>query len=95
MSRKPQDLTPGQKAVVGVVSKAARQRARVNGNYVNAILSAREQGVTYAAIALAAGTSSQAVQEIVRRHRQKQPGGWGIAGSVAAIAGPEGETPRT
>ncbi|WP_197021738.1 hypothetical protein [Brevibacterium sp. VCM10] len=33
-----------------------------------AILRAREEGATFGAIAEAAGTSSQAVQEIVRRH---------------------------
>ncbi|WP_113904771.1 MULTISPECIES: hypothetical protein [Brevibacterium] len=32
------------------------------------ILRAREEGATFGAIAAAAGTSSQAVQEIVRRH---------------------------
>ncbi|WP_193071352.1 MULTISPECIES: hypothetical protein [unclassified Brevibacterium] len=33
-----------------------------------AILRAREEGATFGSIAEAAGTSSQAVQEIVRRH---------------------------
>ncbi|WP_350271520.1 hypothetical protein AAFP32_01395 [Brevibacterium sp. CBA3109] len=37
-----------------------------------AILRAREEGATFGSIAEAAGTSSQAVQEIVRRHGQVQ-----------------------
>ncbi|MGO1362351.1 hypothetical protein [Brevibacterium aurantiacum] len=37
-----------------------------------AILRAREEGATFGSIAEAAGTSSQAVQEIVRRHSQIQ-----------------------
>nr|WP_272902515.1 hypothetical protein [Brevibacterium daeguense] len=50
---------------------------------------ARDEGVTYAAIAEAAGTSSQAVQEIVRRHKRKvesRPGSLGVAGDIAAIS---------
>lgn len=75
--------------MVAVVAKTSRQRARVNENYVSAILRARGQGVTYAAIAHAAGTSSQAVQEIVRRHEPANIAGLGIAGAVAAISSPE------
>lgn len=37
-----------------------------------AILRARDEGATFGSIAEAAGTSSQAVQEIVRRHGQVQ-----------------------
>ncbi|WP_349829097.1 hypothetical protein [Brevibacterium litoralis] len=71
MSRRPRELTAEQKSATGVVKRIARQRAKANQNYVSSILRAREQGVTYAAIAEAAGTSSQAVQEIVRRHDDK------------------------
>lgn len=69
MVRRARELNADQKVLVSAVKRVARQRARVNANYVNTILQARESGVTYAAIAAAVGTSSQAVQEIVRRHR--------------------------
>lgn len=68
MSRRARELTVDQAALVGAVRKIARQRSRINTNYVMAILRAREEGATFGAIAEAAGTSSQAVQEIVRRH---------------------------
>ncbi|MCI4013095.1 hypothetical protein [Brevibacterium sp. ZH18] len=58
-----------------------------------AILRAREEGATFGAIAEAAGTSSQAVQEIVRRHgRVQRPEGGsasvpanGTVGAAAAV----------
>src|SRR5699024_6862485 len=68
MSRRARELTVDQTALVGVVRKVARQRSKINTDYVMAILRAREEGATFGAIAEAAGTSSQAVQEIVRRH---------------------------
>ncbi|GAA2007346.1 hypothetical protein [Brevibacterium samyangense] len=71
MSRRARELNSDQQAVVGAVKRIAKQRAKVNANYVSTILRAREQGVTYAAIADAAGTSSQAVQEVVRRHQNR------------------------
>ncbi|GAA1364121.1 hypothetical protein CJ198_09145 [Brevibacterium luteolum] len=66
----------------------------MNSNYVSAILRAREEGVTYAAIAEAAGTSSQAVQEIIRRHSPRQavhPSSLSSAGDIAAVASPKVE----
>ena len=68
MSRRARELTVDQAALVGAVRKVARQRSKINTDYVMAILRAREEGATFGAIAEAAGTSSQAVQEIVRRH---------------------------
>ena len=68
MSRRARELTVDQTALVGAVRKVSRQRAKVNTDYVMAILRAREEGATFGSIAEAAGTSSQAVQEIVRRH---------------------------
>ncbi len=79
MSRRARELTADQSALVGAVRKIARQRTKINTNYVMAILRAREEGATFGAIAAAAGTSSQAVQEIVRRHgrlrRQEESSG--------------------
>ncbi|SMX86466.1 hypothetical protein BANT10_01982 [Brevibacterium antiquum] len=72
MSRRARELTVDQTALVGAVRKVSRQRAKVNTDYVMAILRAREEGATFGSIAEAAGTSSQAVQEIVRRHGQVQ-----------------------
>lgn len=72
MSRRPRELTVDQAALVGAVRKVSRQRSKVNTDYVMAILRAREEGATFGSIAEAAGTSSQAVQEIVRRHGQVQ-----------------------
>lgn len=95
MSRRARELTAEQKAVVNTVRRIARQRSRANANYVSAILRAREQGVTYVAIAEAAGTSSQAVQEIVRRHKgtaAARQGSLGVAGDIAAIAEPGDST---
>lgn len=94
MSRRPRALTAEQKAVVQAVRRIAKQRQRVNSNYVSAILRAREEGVTYAAIAAAAGTSSQAVQEIIRRHSPRQaehPSSLSSAGEIAAVASPKVE----
>lgn len=68
MSRRAKELSDEQKAIVRTVRRLARQRAVVNDNYISSILQARSAGVTYSAIAAAVGTSSQAVQEIVRRH---------------------------
>ncbi|GAA4387522.1 MULTISPECIES: hypothetical protein [Brevibacterium] len=89
MSRRARQLTAEQKVLVNAVRRIARQRSRVNANYVAAILRAREEEVTYSAIADAAGTSSQAVQEIVRRHRESnenRSGSFGVAGDIAAIS---------
>ena len=89
MSRRARHLSAEQKVLVSAVRRVARQRSRVNANYVAAILRAREEGVTYSAIAEAAGTSSQAVQEIVRRHRESdanRSGSFGVAGDIAAIS---------
>ncbi|GEB23767.1 hypothetical protein [Brevibacterium aurantiacum] len=72
MSRRARELTVDQTALVGAVRKVSRQRAKINTDYVMAILRAREEGATFGSIAEAAGTSSQAVQEIVRRHGQVQ-----------------------
>lgn len=72
MSRRARELTVDQTALVGAVRKVSRQRAKINTDYVMAILRAREEGATFGSIAEAAGTSSQAVQEIVRRHGQIQ-----------------------
>lgn len=69
MARRVRELSDEQKALVAAVKRIAKKRARINADYVAAILEAREHGVTYASIARAVGTSSQAVQEIVRRHR--------------------------
>lgn len=94
MARRPRALTAEQKAVVQAVRRIAKQRQRVNANYVSAILRAREEGVTYAAIAAAAGTSSQAVQEIIRRHSPRQvehPSSLSSAGDIAAVASPKVE----
>lgn len=94
MARRPRALTAEQKAVVQAVGRIAKQRQRVNSNYVSAILRAREEGVTYAAIAAAAGTSSQAVQEIIRRHSPRQaehPSSLSSAGDIAAATSPKVE----
>lgn len=94
MSRRARELTDEQRTVVDNVRRVAGLRSNANANYVSAILHAREQGITYAAIAEAAGTSSQAVQEIVRRHRGKaeaRNGTTGKAGDVAAISEPDGQ----
>lgn len=72
MSRRARELTVDQTALVGAVRRIARQRTKINTNYVMSILRAREEGATFGAIAEAAGTSSQAVQEIVRRHGRVQ-----------------------
>ncbi|WP_347031387.1 hypothetical protein [Brevibacterium paucivorans] len=50
------------------VRRIAKQRMRINATYIDAVVKAREAGVTFSAIAEAAGMSSQAAQEIVRRH---------------------------
>lgn len=84
MSRRAKELSIEQKAIVRTVRRLARQRAVVNENYISAILQARAAGVTYAAIAAAVGTSSQAVQEIVRRHAVTH----GIPQAVETTAGP-------
>jgi hypothetical protein len=84
MSRRARELTVDQTALVGVVRKVAKQRSKINTDYVMAILRAREEGATFGAIAEAAGTSSQAVQEIVRRHgpvKRSEPKA-GVAGAV-------------
>lgn len=72
MARRTRALTAEQKSVLTAVRRVARQRTRINDAYVTAIVDARESGVTYASIADAVGTSSQAVQEIARRHRKVQ-----------------------
>lgn len=72
MSRRARELTVDQAVLVGAVRKVSRQRTKINTDYVMAILRAREEGATFGSIAEAAGTSSQAVQEIVRRHGQIQ-----------------------
>lgn len=68
MARRTRVLSAEQKSVLAAVRRTARQRSRINDSYVTAIVEARQSGVTYASIADAVGTSSQAVQEIVRRH---------------------------
>jgi len=72
MARRTRALNPEQKSVLTAVRRVARQRSRINDAYVTAIVDARQTGVTYASIAEAVGTSSQAVQEIVRRHRRAE-----------------------
>lgn len=71
MTRRAKPLTAEQKAVIATVRRISKQRNRINDSYIAAVLKAREAGVTYAAIAEAAGTSSQAAQEIVRRHAKR------------------------
>ncbi|GAA4511439.1 hypothetical protein GCM10023159_15660 [Brevibacterium yomogidense] len=80
------------------VRRIARQRLKINSTYVTAVVEARESGVTYASIAEAVGTSSQAVQEIVRRHnnalqreQQAKPeqSNGAPAGAIAAAVGEE------
>jgi len=78
-------LSSEQRAVVGAVRRIARQRTNINENYIAAILRARDSGVTYAAIAAAAGTSSQAVQEIVRRHTKQTADIPALGHGIAAI----------
>ncbi|MYM18861.1 hypothetical protein GSY69_02405 [Brevibacterium sp. 5221] len=56
---------------------------------MSAILKARDSGITYAAIADAAGTSSQAVQEIARRHRKDVEPVPAQGAGIAAIAAPQ------
>lgn len=75
MTRRAKPLTAEQKAVIASVRRISKQRTRINESYIAAVINAREAGVTYAAIAEAAGTSSQAAQEIVRRHTIGLPGG--------------------
>lgn len=70
MARRTRALSAEQKSVLTAVRRVARQRSRINDAYVTAIVGARQSGVTYASIADAVGTSSQAVQEIVRRHHK-------------------------
>ena len=92
MIRRVRELTAEQKALISAVRRISKQRSRVHASYVAAILRAREKGLTYAAIANAAGTTSQAVQEIVRRHYKKpesRPGSFGVAGEVAVISDPD------
>lgn len=73
MARRTRALTAEQKSVLTAVRRVARQRSRINDAYVTAIVDARQSGVTYASIADSVGTSSQAVQEIVRRHHKVEP----------------------
>ena len=73
MARRTRTLSAEQKSVLTSVRRVARQRSRINDAYVTAIVDARQSGVTYASIADAVGTSSQAVQEIVRRHHKVEP----------------------
>lgn len=68
MPRRSQPLSTEQKALVSSVRRIAKQRMRINASYVDAVVKAREAGVTFSAIAEAAGMSSQAAQEIFRRH---------------------------
>lgn len=68
MPRRSQPLSTEQKALVSSVRRIAKQRMRINASYIDAVVKAREAGVTFSAIAEAAGMSSQAAQEIVRRH---------------------------
>ena len=68
MSRRPKPLSTEQKALVSSVRRISKQRSRINASYIEAVVNAREAGITYAVIAEAAGMSSQAAQEIVRRH---------------------------
>lgn len=70
MARRTRALSAEQKSVLTAVRRVARQRSRINDAYVTAIVDARQTGATYASIADAVGTSSQAVQEIVRRHHK-------------------------
>lgn len=55
--------------------RSARARARANEAYIHSIVKARQSGATFAVIARAANVSSQAVQEIVRRHGAPQQTG--------------------
>ncbi|SMY11548.1 hypothetical protein [Brevibacterium jeotgali] len=73
MARRTRTLSAEQKSVLTSVRRVARQRSRINEAYLTAIVDARQSGVTYASIADAVGTSSQAVQEIVRRHHKVEP----------------------
>lgn len=68
MARRTRTLSAEQKTMLTAVRRIARQRLKINSTYVTAVVEARESGATYASIAEAVGTSSQAVQEIVRRH---------------------------
>lgn len=68
MPRRSQPLSTEQKALVSSVRRIAKQRMRINASYIDAVVKAREAGVTFSAIAEAAGMSSQAAQEIFRRH---------------------------
>lgn len=68
MPRRSKPLTAEQKSLVASVRRISKQRARINLSYISAIVKARAAGVTFAVIAEAAGMSSQAAQEIVRRH---------------------------
>lgn len=95
MARRTRALTAEQKSLLTTVRRVARQRSKINSAYVTAIVGARESGVTYASIADAVGTSSQAVQEIVRRHHSSQAreasersdAGGPPAGAIAAVNG--------
>ena len=86
MSRRARELTVDQATLVGAVRKVSRQRTKINTDYVMSILRAREEGATFGSIAEAAGTSSQAVQEIVRRHGkvQRPEAGGSAPGPVGA-----------
>lgn len=68
MPRRSTPLSTEQKALVSSVRRISKQRARVNASYIEAVVKARQAGVTFAVIAEAAGMSSQAAQEICRRH---------------------------
>lgn len=68
MSRRPKPLSTEQKALVSSVRRISKQRSRINAAYIASVVKARDAGVTFSVIAEAAGMSSQAAQEIVRRH---------------------------
>lgn len=96
MARRTRTLSAEQKSMLTAVRRIARQRLKINSSYVTAVVEARESGVTYASIAEAVGTSSQAVQEIVRRHnnalqREKEAkpeqANGAPAGAIAAAVG--------
>ena len=85
MSRRPKPLSTEQKALVSSVRRISKQRSRINASYIDAVVKARNAGVTFSVIAEAAGMSSQAAQEIVRRH-----GSTGKTSSNTSVEGKDG-----
>lgn len=70
MARTPNPVTPEQSLLLERVAAAARRREDAEARYRRELLGAREAGCTLAAIAAAAGVTTESVRGYLARHQR-------------------------